>query len=150
MANEYDIILTPLSDEEGGGFMGIVPDLQGCMSDGETREEALTNTVDAIDEWLEMNDSLGREKPQPGWAVEHVRQRHNALTNALEAMAQYVSRVDDELDQKIADLHKRLDEVLAWLHAMETGDRDAALKLSHVSAFATGGALRSLPKKGGH
>jgi predicted RNase H-like HicB family nuclease len=38
---EYSVIIEPLSDEDGGGFVVVVPDLPGCMSDGETPEEAL-------------------------------------------------------------------------------------------------------------
>ena len=33
----YAVVIELLSDEDGGGFLAIVPDLLGCMSDGETR-----------------------------------------------------------------------------------------------------------------
>jgi antitoxin HicB len=33
-----------------------VPDLPGCMSDGETPEEALKNAQDAISSWIEAAD----------------------------------------------------------------------------------------------
>jgi antitoxin HicB len=52
----YKIIIEPLSDEDGGGFLATVPDLPGYMSDGETAQEALTNVQDAMACWLE-NDS---------------------------------------------------------------------------------------------
>ncbi|WP_352404910.1 type II toxin-antitoxin system HicB family antitoxin [Sporanaerobacter acetigenes] len=39
----YKIEIMNLSDGDGGGFLAIVPSLPGCMSDGETREEALEN-----------------------------------------------------------------------------------------------------------
>jgi hypothetical protein len=38
---EYPVVVEPLSGEEGGGFAAIAPDLPGCMSDGDTPEEAL-------------------------------------------------------------------------------------------------------------
>jgi hypothetical protein len=41
-ANEragYAVVIEPLTDEEGGGFVATVPDLPGCMSDGDTRAE---------------------------------------------------------------------------------------------------------------
>lgn len=47
------IIIEPLSAEDGGGFLGTVPALPGCMSDGETMAEATENTKDAIAEWLD-------------------------------------------------------------------------------------------------
>ena len=61
----YPVIVSPLSEEDGGGFVATVPDLPGCMSDGETPQEALTNVQDAIDVWLEAAHDLGRQIPQP-------------------------------------------------------------------------------------
>jgi len=44
------VILEP-SDE--GGFTVYVPSLPGCISEGDTREEALENIREAIDLYLE-------------------------------------------------------------------------------------------------
>jgi predicted RNase H-like HicB family nuclease len=44
------VILEP-SDE--GGFTAIVPSLPGCISEGDTREEALANIREAIELYLE-------------------------------------------------------------------------------------------------
>ena len=39
MANlDYPVLIEPLPAEEGGGFVATVPDLPGCMSDGDTPE----------------------------------------------------------------------------------------------------------------
>lgn len=62
---EYPVLIAPLSLEDGGGFMAFVPDLPGCMSDGETPEEALLNVQDAIACWVEAAKELGRTVPQP-------------------------------------------------------------------------------------
>ena len=62
---EYPVIVSPLADEDGGGFLATVPDLPGCMSDGETPEEAIVNVQDAILAWLEGAHELGREIPPP-------------------------------------------------------------------------------------
>ena len=61
----YPVVITPLSLEDGGGFAATVPDLPGCMSDGETPEEALHNVLDAIDSWIEMAEELGHSIPEP-------------------------------------------------------------------------------------
>ena len=45
----YPVIVSPLSEADGGGFAATVPDLPGCMSDGETPEEAIANVLDAIE-----------------------------------------------------------------------------------------------------
>jgi antitoxin HicB len=62
---DYTVVIEPLSDDEGGGFLATVPDLPGCMSDGDTREEAARNVEDAIACWLEEARALGRPIPAP-------------------------------------------------------------------------------------
>ena len=57
---EYPVVVEPLTDEDGGGFAASVPDLPGCMSDGETPEEALVNVQDAIAAWIEAALESGR------------------------------------------------------------------------------------------
>jgi predicted RNase H-like HicB family nuclease len=62
---EYPVLIEPLSAEDGGGFLATVPDLPGCMSDGETPEEALANVRDAVEAWIEAARALGRAVPAP-------------------------------------------------------------------------------------
>lgn len=61
----YPVVVAPLSEEDGGGFLAIVPDLPGCMSDGETPEEAIVNVRDAIICWAEAAEDMGRPIPPP-------------------------------------------------------------------------------------
>ena len=44
------VVLYP--DKEDGGWVAEVPSLPGCVSEGETREEALENVRDAIECWI--------------------------------------------------------------------------------------------------
>lgn len=46
--DEYPFTVRPLSKDDGGGYLIEFPDLPGCMSDGETPEEALRNGRDAV------------------------------------------------------------------------------------------------------
>ena len=62
---DYPIVIEPLSGEDGGGFLATVPDLPGCMSDGDTREDAARNIADAIAAWVEEATRLGRTIPEP-------------------------------------------------------------------------------------
>ncbi len=62
---EYSVVVEPLAAEDGGGFVATVPDLPGCMSDGETPEEALVNVQDAIVAWIEAANDLGHIIPKP-------------------------------------------------------------------------------------
>jgi predicted RNase H-like HicB family nuclease len=58
---QYPILVV----DAGGGFLGRAVGLPGCMSDGDTPEEALANTVAAAAEWLDEARVLGRTVPEP-------------------------------------------------------------------------------------
>jgi len=62
---DYKVVIEPLSDEDGGGFLATVPELPGCMSDGETRAEALARVEDAIATWLHCARKMGQTIPEP-------------------------------------------------------------------------------------
>ena len=62
---KFPVLIEPLPPEDGGGFLATVPDLPGCMSDGETPEEALAHVRDAVEAWIEEARTLGRQVPAP-------------------------------------------------------------------------------------
>jgi antitoxin HicB len=47
---EYEVFLEPA---EEGGYVVSCPALPGCVSEGETKEEALANIKDAVQGYLE-------------------------------------------------------------------------------------------------
>ena len=59
----YRMELIP--DQEEGGFVVSFPDLPGCISSGETYEEALSNANDAKREWLIAAIEEKIEIPEP-------------------------------------------------------------------------------------
>lgn len=61
----YRFTVRPLGDDEGGGYLIEFPDLPGCMSDGETVEEAIENGVDAMRGWIRVMEAEGRPVPAP-------------------------------------------------------------------------------------
>ena len=61
----YPIVIALLPAEEGGGFLALVPDLPGCMSDGASPEEAVTNVQNAIETWIEAANDMGHAVPSP-------------------------------------------------------------------------------------
>jgi antitoxin HicB len=82
------VLVTPLSAEDGGGYLAVAPDLPGCMSDGETMEQAVANVQGAIASWLEAAEELGRPAPSPG-SIGQWRQRvPRSLHLALKRMAE--------------------------------------------------------------
>lgn len=60
---KYEIILYWSSEDER--YIAEVPELAGCMADGETMEQALENAHRVIREWIETAVELGREIPKP-------------------------------------------------------------------------------------
>ena len=63
MDNKYEIIIYQSNDDEM--FIAEVPELSGCMADGTTYQEALSNVEVIINEWLETAKELGRTIPTP-------------------------------------------------------------------------------------
>ncbi|MGH8478704.1 MAG: type II toxin-antitoxin system HicB family antitoxin [Gammaproteobacteria bacterium] len=63
---DYPFEIRPLTEAEGGGFLITFPDLPGCMSDGETPEEAIAHGKDAFACWMVAHREAGRQVPKPG------------------------------------------------------------------------------------
>ncbi len=65
MKLEYTVRIERLAESDGGGYLAIVPDLPGCISDGETPEEALRNVQEAIASWIEAAREWKQDIPKP-------------------------------------------------------------------------------------
>ncbi len=63
MQIKYGLIIY-WSDEDNS-FIVEVPELPGCMADGETYEQAVLNAKCIIEEWIETARALGRTIPEP-------------------------------------------------------------------------------------
>ena len=59
----YEVIIYWSNDDES--FIAEVPELPGCMADGATYNEALSNAEVIIQEWIETAKELGRSIPEP-------------------------------------------------------------------------------------
>jgi len=88
----YPVVLRPLAAQDGGGWIALVPDLPGCMSDGDRADEALRNVEDVIEEWKQAAASLGRPIPRPDDSLdrsfdtevpEHIRKQAEAYARSL-------------------------------------------------------------------
>lgn len=60
---KYEVILYWSQDDEA--YIAEVPELAGCMADGQTMAEALANVETVIAEWIETAEELGRDIPEP-------------------------------------------------------------------------------------
>lgn len=54
-----------ISEEDGGGYLIKVPLLKGCMSDGDTIEDAMKNIKDAQESWIDFAIERGTFIPEP-------------------------------------------------------------------------------------
>lgn len=60
---KYEIII--YWSKEDKAFIAEVPELPGCMADGKTYREALSNAEIVIAEWIDTAKELGRPIPRP-------------------------------------------------------------------------------------
>ncbi len=63
MSIKYELII--YWSQEDQAFIVEVPELPGCMADGETYEQAVANVRVVIEEWIETAHEMGREIPEP-------------------------------------------------------------------------------------
>jgi len=61
--NKFEVII--YWSEIDNAYIAEVPELSGCMADGKTYSEALSNAEVIINEWIETARSLGRPIPVP-------------------------------------------------------------------------------------
>lgn len=60
---KYPISIYP---EEEGGYTALIPDLQGCLTQGETLEEVIANIEEARELWIETVYFSGKKEiPMP-------------------------------------------------------------------------------------
>lgn len=63
MLIKYELII--YWSEEDNCFLVEVPELPGCMADGQTYQDAVSNVEVVIREWIETATELGRTIPEP-------------------------------------------------------------------------------------
>jgi len=63
MSIKYELIIYWSDEDES--FVVDVPELPGCMADGETYEQAVLNAQQVIAEWIETAQEMGRSVPEP-------------------------------------------------------------------------------------
>lgn len=104
---EYPVVINRLSDEDGGGYLAYFPDLVGCMSDGETPEEAVSNALLAFEEWMDAARERGIEVPVPHSAAMRAHRDRESLLAAIKSVREH----HDELDGRLADIEARITEI---------------------------------------
>lgn len=80
----YQPNISILPEEEGGGYLIEFPDLPGCISDGDTIDEAIANGRDAILCWIETARQHGDEIPSPKTSVDTPEQLEKCIVETHE------------------------------------------------------------------
>ena len=63
MSIKYEIII--YWSAEDNAYIAEVPELPGCMADGDSYKKALENAEIIMQEWMETARDLGRQIPEP-------------------------------------------------------------------------------------
>ncbi|MBI4754825.1 MAG: type II toxin-antitoxin system HicB family antitoxin [Betaproteobacteria bacterium] len=63
MSTKYELIIYWSGEDQS--FVVEVPELPGCMADGETCEQAVVNAQQVIREWIDTARELDRPIPEP-------------------------------------------------------------------------------------
>ena len=109
MSLPYQIVITPSPE---GGYSAKIPDLPGCITQGETRLEVLEMIEDAKICWLEAALDLGESIDEPDWDL------YNGRLNL---------RIPKSLHRKLAESAKRegvkLNQLAIYLMANGIGEQ---------------------------
>ncbi|RJG00888.1 type II toxin-antitoxin system HicB family antitoxin [Noviherbaspirillum sedimenti] len=92
----YAHIVSPLSSDDGGGYLITFPDLPGCMSDGETEMQAVANGRDAFASWVSARMDAGKAIPEPAYRPEPVPM----------ASGRFITRLPKTIHAKLAQRAK--------------------------------------------
>ena len=64
---DYPINISPIPEDEGGGYLITFPDLPGCIADGDTLDEAVAEVRDAFAAWTVAEQADKGELPTPSF-----------------------------------------------------------------------------------
>lgn len=109
MMIEYSIIIVAVCEEDGGGVAAAFLDLPECCSYGKTVEEAVVNTFDAFEEWVEFQSERGVAIPEPSTTPDEIRDKYGVHPVVLRATLDCA----DSADKKIKLRENALEQALA-------------------------------------
>jgi antitoxin HicB len=108
----YPIVVRPLSEEDGGGYLAAAPDLQGCVGDGDTPEEAIADLRRAIEEWRDEASRLNRKVPKPEAALRRAAKEKKELLSLVKARNELIEAQQEIVQSaqlEVDEIKRRLD-----------------------------------------
>jgi len=109
---DYPVVVSALSDEFGGGFVALAPDLRDCVGDGATEAEAIADLRLAIGEWIKEARRQKTAIPQPHEASRKLSDERRDLYATLKAQDNILKQHRKALDAaaaELAELRRRLE-----------------------------------------
>jgi len=138
----YPVVVSKLSEEDGGGYIAMAPDLRGCVGDGATPEDAITDIQAAILEWCEEAGRLGREIPAPGSSGARFRKNRQSMEELLQAQRDLIKAQDEIIKNSRAEFERLNNVVNDLLNRSECGEEGVS------SAWIACDRVVSLPPAG--
>lgn len=143
MANhDYTMVVQPLTEEDGGGFLAFAPDLPGCMGDGATHQEAVTDLLRAIDEWIDETERLGKTVPAPGAYAIRAEQERAHINSLLQAQEKLIKEQDRRLSELRDEIGKLQEGISGFVVHGE--------KHEHAYWLAGGAGVQTFALRGRH
>ena len=119
---DYPITLHKVNDENGSYWIAEHPDLPGCKTHGETKEQAILNLDDAKTGWIFSRLCDNEKIPTPTSSLEHNKYSGRILL-----------RLPKDLHQKLIIKSKSqdisLNQVILYLLAYALGKTDTETKI---------------------
>jgi predicted RNase H-like HicB family nuclease len=139
---DYPIFVSALTEEEGGGFLAVAPDLRGCMADGPTEEAAIADIRTAIAEWIDEALRLKRAVPKPGSFARRAHEKKAEIDHLIKAQDALIKTQEELLKSQREEIERIRQGVSHLIGHGARDERSYLVWAAEVSAPApVGGQL---------
>ena len=134
---DYKVVYYYSFDDEC--YLAVIPDLPGCISDGNTIAEAIKNVRDFAKDWIEITSERGEDIPEPSF-IGYLESNNISIFD----VAYYI------LDKTGMIASRTLQKWLYYCKAWSCGWFGKALFPENFEAWAGGPVNRALYEKHEH
>jgi antitoxin HicB len=121
---QYPVVVKKLSDEDGGGYLAYAPDLHGCLGDGDTPEQAISNLKDAILEWVDEAQRLQRPIPLPGEAIEKAHKERKKMISVIRKQERLIDKQAESFDRLRHEVEQLRQQITELAEKTDSDDSD--------------------------
>jgi|GEM_PF-428550 len=105
---DYDIMVSPLSDEDGGGYFAYYKDIKGVMGDGESEQEAIQDVKKAFEAFVEVSLANQDSIPEPINIFKSKRINISMQQNKIIALDNLAKKLHTDRSKILSELTDRL------------------------------------------